>query len=241
MIKCMIVDDSDLAREELRYLLKAYGDIEVTCEASNADEAIEMLSSRPSGEVDLMFLDIQMPGKSGFELLNLLEPCPDVIFTTAYDQYAIKAFEYNAIDYLLKPIKPQRLAKTIDGLKEKQRTTESASHGELLSLGDQVFVKDGERCWFVRLEDIRLLETEGSYTTIYFKSERALLSKSLSYLESRLDPKVFFRANRSQVINLQKVNDAQVDVAGLLLVLECGTEVQLTRRQAQLFKSMKSF
>lgn len=233
----MIVDDSELACEELRYLLRSFTEVEVVSLAKNADEAEALLANT---EVDLMFLDIQMPGRDGFELLQSLEKCPQVIFTTAYDQYAIRAFEFNAIDYLLKPINPQRLAKSLANIISNTSNNTNTQEAKL-SMEDQVFVKDGDQCWFVKLTDIRVFETEGSYTRILFNDDSALITKSLNYLEKRLDPKFFFRANRSQIINIQNIGNIVVDVSGLQVVLSCGREIQLTRRQAQLFKSMKSF
>ena len=202
-MKTVIIDDSRLARNELKRLLKEFDNVQVIGEAASVDEAQEKL-----GELkpDLIFLDIQMPGKTGFDLLEELESVPEVIFSTAYDEYALKAFEYNALDYLVKPVQKQRLAggvsKVFDKIKKKE-VTEKVGGEDALSINDQVFVKDGERCWFVQLSDIRLFEVSGNYTTVYFDNSKPMITRTLNYLESRLDDKTFFRANRQQIINLK--------------------------------------
>ena len=157
---------------------------------------------------DLLLLDIQMPGMSGFELLERLEHLPQVIFTTAYDEYAIKAFEVNALDYLLKPVTPERLGTAL----ERMRPTETRAPLE------QVFVRDGERCWIVRLPEISLLESEGNYTRVHFRDESPLIRRTLNALEERLDADAFFRANRAQIINLKWIDQVDIAVAGGLVV-----------------------
>ena len=206
-IKTLIIDDERLARNELKKLLQQYGDIEVVDEASNVDEGIEKIELLAP---DLIFLDIQMPGKTGFDLLAEVEKAPRVIFTTAYDEYAIKAFEVNALDYLMKPIEPKRLADAIHKLqdelaKEKMGVSATINRGPLGD-NDQVFVKDGERCWFVKLSDIRLFESVGNYAKVFFGSNKPLILKSLNALEERLDDKVFFRANRKHIINTKWID-----------------------------------
>ncbi len=235
----ILVEDSRLARNELKTLLQAHPEIEVVGEAANADEALFLLQEK---EVDLLFLDIHLPGKNGFELLESLEHIPQVIFTTAYDQYAIKSFEYNALDYLLKPIKPERLAKAIEKaqqlLKEKSVVTNAQQLGEQ----SQVFVKDGEKCWIVKLKDIRLFEVSGNYTRIHFDTHRPIIARSMNYLESRLDPAVFFRANRQQMINLKWVENMEPWFKGRYKVrLRGGEEVEISRRQATKFRDLLSF
>ena len=203
-MKALIVDDTRLARNELKHMLESIDGVEIVGEAANADEAEKLIEQL---HPEVVFLDIQMPGRSGFELLEGLDRVPEVIFTTAYDEYAIKAFDYNALDYLQKPIQIDRLEKAIDKLltksiSEKDELEESAKP-DILKSDDRVFVKDGDDCWFVPIEDIRLLEVDGSYTRIRFEKHQPLIPKSLNYLEARLDPNVFFRANRQQMINLR--------------------------------------
>ena len=239
-MRALIIDDSRLARAELRRLLLEHPNIQIVGDAQNAEEAqekIEML------DPDLLFLDIQMPGRSGFELLEELEFIPQVIFTTAFDEYAIKAFEYNALDYLLKPIQPQRLTAAISRLQEqaKKRKPQEVSK-ELLQEHDQVFVRDGERCWFVQLAEVKLLEVNGNYTQVYFGKEKPLIQRSLNYMEQRLDPKVFFRASRQQMVNLKWVASIEPWFSGSLkLYLRNGGEVEVSRRQAIRFKELLSF
>ena len=198
-MKALIIDDSRLARNELKRLLNDFDFVQVIGEASNATEAAEKIES---DKPDVIFLDIQMPGKNGFELLEGLETVPQVIFTTAYDQYAIKAFEVNALDYLQKPVEKERLAAAVNRVVEKKNEDENKSDSDYLRPSDQVFVKDGDRCWFVTLAQVPYMEVDGNYTKIFFEDQRPMVPRTLNYLESRLDPKYFFRANRRQIINL---------------------------------------
>jgi two-component system LytT family response regulator len=222
-----------------------FPEIEVIAEAANANEGIEKIDSL---NPDLVFLDIQMPGKTGFDMLAELEKAPDVIFTTAYDDYALKAFEVNALDYLLKPVEPRRLADALQKLHlEESRDREGVSDDEitvnktLLHETDQVFVKDGERCWFVKLADIRLFESVGNYAKIYFGPHKPLILKSLNALEERLDEKVFFRANRKHIVNLRLIEKIEPYFnGGLLLELKGGEKIEVSRRQTVKFKEMMS-
>lgn len=238
--KALIIDDERLARNELNTLLKDFAEIEVIGEASNAKEGLEKIDSL---QPDLIFLDIQMPGKTGFEMLQELDAAPHVIFVTAYDEYALKAFEVNALDYLLKPVEPKRLAETLQKLlvAEEKEAALANSHRGILTESDQVFVKDGERCWFVKLEDVRLFESVGNYAKVFFANNKPLILKSLNALEERLDDKVFFRANRKQIVNLRMVEKVEPYFnGGLLLELKAGEKVELSRRQAVKFKEMMS-
>ncbi len=239
-MKALIIDDSNLARQELKHLLKHRDDVQVIGEAENADEAIEkILDLKP----ELLFLDIQMPGKDGFELLQELEDAPEVIFTTAFDHYAMKAFDHNALDYLQKPIKDDRLALALEKAASKIRKRASdAKDKNVLGLNNQVFVKDGETCWFVDLAEIRILEIMGSYTRIFFKDQKPMIPRSLNYMESRLDPEVFFRANRQQIINLKYIQRIEPWFSGTLKVyLKDGEEIEVSRRQSIKFREVMSF
>lgn len=227
-MKAIIVEDSRLARVELLTLLQAHPEVEVVGEAANAEEAKILLSKT---ETDLLFLDIQLPGANGFELLEALDEVPVVIFTTAYDAYALKSFEYNALDYLLKPIKPERLARAIEKALAQQIQRQSGA--ERLDLEHRIFVKDGERCWIVRLGDIRILEVYGNYTRIYFEDQRPLVLRSLNYLEERLQPDLFFRVNRQQLVNVRFIAGVDNALGGQLrLRLNSGEIVEVSRRQA---------
>ncbi len=241
-IKAIIVDDERLARTELKKLLALHPEILIIDEASNVDEGVEKIDlSHP----DLIFLDIQMPGKTGFDLLAELERSPKVIFTTAYDEFALKAFEVNALDYLLKPIDPKRLADAIQKLQAEivlERASLSGNQRGPLSESDQVFVKDGEKCWFVKLQDIRLFESVGNYAKVYFDTNKPLILKSLNALEDRLDDRVFFRANRKHIINLHWIEKIEPYFnGGLLVELKGGEKIEISRRQTVKFKEMMSF
>ena len=238
-MKALIVDDERLARTELKRLLTSFKEINVVGEAVNADDALEKIQEL---KPDLLFLDIQMPGKTGFDMLEELDAVPTVIFVTAYDEYALKAFEYNALDYLLKPIEPKRLEETVNKLIEKKRKkTISELDKDFLMESDQVFVKDGEKCWFVKLENVRLFESEGNYVRIYFGDNKPLILRTLNYLDERLDNKTFFRANRKHIVNLKWIASIEPWLnGGLLVKLKDGQKVEVSRRQAIKFKDMLS-
>lgn len=244
-MKAIIIDDERLARTELRKLLQDFPEIEIVDEASNADEGIQKIESH---NPELIFLDIQMPGKTGFDMLSELDHAPQVIFTTAYDEYALKAFEVNALDYLLKPVEPRRLADAVEKLKRVSYSSSpektNNQHNEptsILSENDQVFVKDGERCWFVRLSEVRLFESVGNYAKVFFGNNKPLILKSLNALEERLDDKVFFRANRKHIVNLRMIEKIEPYFnGGLLLDLKGGEKIEVSRRQTVKFKEMMS-
>lgn len=243
MIRAIIIDDERLARNELKKLLLDFPEIEVIAEAANAAEGVERIDSL---NPDLIFLDIQMPGKTGFDMLAELERAPNVIFTTAYDEYALKAFEVNALDYLLKPVEPKRLADALQKLQVEEDKEPISDHTmsinrSILNEHDQVFVKDGERCWFVKLSDIRLFESVGNYAKVYFGPNKPLILKSLNALEERLDEKVFFRANRKHIVNLRLIEKIEPYFnGGLLLEMKGGEKIEVSRRQTVKFKEMMS-
>jgi two-component system LytT family response regulator len=227
-MKALIIDDERLARLELRRLLGAHPEVEICGEARSGEEAIQLI---PQLDADLLFLDIQMPGMTGFELLERLDDLPAVIFTTAYDEYAIRAFEVAALDYLMKPIVPARLAAAL------ARVRPRAERSRL----EQVFVRDGERCWIVRLSDIYLLESEGNYTRLYFAAEKPLIRRSLNALEEQLDPALFFRAGRKEILNLKWIERVDLSMAGgLLVTLRGGKSVEMSRRQSARLKEVLS-
>ena len=243
-MRAIIIDDERLARTELRKLLQEFPEIEIVDEASNAEEGVQKIESH---NPDLIFLDIQMPGKTGFEMLQELDHSPTVVFTTAYDDYALKAFEVNALDYLLKPIEPKRLADAIEKIRKVnnghsiQKAGAPFNASSMLGEHDQVFVKDGERCWFVRLSEVRLFESVGNYAKVFFGNNKPLILKSLNALEERLDPKVFFRANRKHIVNLQMIEKVESYFnGGLLLELKGGEKIEVSRRQTVKFKEMMS-
>lgn len=241
-MKAIIIDDERLARAELKKLLQEFPEVEIVDEAANADEGISKIESQ---HPDLIFLDIQMPGKTGFDMLSQLERTPQVIFTTAYDEFALKAFEVNALDYLLKPVEPKRLADAIQKLQlsDHRETKPEGEHfnNSILTESDQVFVKDGERCWFVKLSEIRLFESVGNYAKVFFGTNKPLILKSLNALEERLDEKTFFRANRKHIVNLRMIDKIEPYFnGGLLLELKGGEKIEVSRRQTVKFKEMMS-
>ncbi len=240
-MRALIIDDERLARKELASLLTKIPSVEVIGECSNAEEAKKTIESE---NPDLIFLDIQMPGKNGFELLEDLESVPKVIFVTAYDEYALKAFEVNALDYLLKPVEEDRLLeaiqKVINDEDEKQDESPIVYPQGRLGQDDQIFLKDGEKCWFVSLRDIKMFESEGNYVRVYFNNFKPLILKSLNNLEERLDH-TFFRTNRKFIVNLRWVQNVENWFnGGLRLTLKDGTNVEVSRRQSARFREMMS-
>ena len=237
-MRALIVDDERLARKELIKLLEEHPSIEVVGEAANAEEAEQMITEH---NPDLLFLDIQMPGRTGFQLLESLDSAPLVVFTTAYDEFALKAFEVNALDYLLKPIHPDRLSEAVQKINEKERSRGGRPRDKKLGLEDQVFVKDGDRCWFVSLTNIRLFESDGNYIKVYFDNNRPMIHKSLNALDEKLDERAFFRASRKHIVNLSWVEAIEPWFnGGLMVKLKGGDKVEVSRRQAAKFKDMMS-
>ena len=245
VLRTLIVDDERLARRELRRLLEPRAAVTVVGEAANADEAEAAVHE---DNPDLLLLDVQMPGDSGFDLLERLDAVPHVVFVTAYDEYAIRAFEVNALDYLVKPVEPERLEQAIGTVQARAAEDRPQAVGAEdeepqapLTAEDQVFVKDGERCWFVQLADVRLFEAAGNYTRLYFDGEEPLIHRSLSYLEDRLDPDRFFRASRQHILNLRWVDDVTPWAKDKLkATLEDGTEVEFSRRRSRAFREQLS-
>src|ERR1700741_2558015 len=237
-MRAIIIDDERLARAELKKLLQDFPEVEVIDEAANAEEGVAKIESQ---QPDLIFLDIQMPGKTGFDMLAELERSPQVVFTTAYDEFALKAFEVNALDYLLKPIQPERLSEAVHKVLEKEKAKAGRAHDKKLGLEDQVFVKDGERCWFVSLAQVRMFESDGNYIKVYFDNNRPMIHKSLNALDEKLDERAFFRASRKHIVNLSWVEGIETWFnGGLMVKLRGGDKVEVSRRQAAKFKDMMS-
>ncbi len=243
-MRAIVIDDERLARKELITLLNQLESVEVVGEAVNVDDAKDKIDQL---NPDVIFLDIQMPEKTGFDLLEELDNVPHVIFTTAYDEYALKAFQVNALDYLLKPIEPKRLEEAIAKLqnkidgKQKAEAEASTYNTKKLNLDDQVFVKDGDRCWFVKLSNVRLFESDGNYIKVYFDNFKPMIHKSLNALDERLDEKSFFRASRKHIINLGWVEGIEPWFnGGLVVTLRGGDKIEVSRRQAARFKEMMS-
>jgi len=234
-MKAMIIDDEPLARRELGRLLLEFPWVEIVGEAGQIVEAAEKIETLTP---ELLFLDIQMPGGSGFDLLARLEHLPQVIFTTAHSEHAVRAFEVNALDYLLKPVEPERLAAALTRIKRAGEAQAPLAGAPL----EQLFVRDGPRCWFIPLREVRLLIADGNYVRLLWGKLQPLLGRPLTLLEQRLDPKHFFRANRSQIINLDFIEGVEVGVNGRLHVQlrDGGPEVEISRRQARRFRELTS-
>ncbi len=250
-MRALLVDDERLARKELRRLLEAHPAIRIVGEAKDAPSAREAMAEH---EPDLLFLDVQMPGETGFDLLETLDSVPRVIFTTAYDEYALRAFEVSALDYLVKPIDPKRLARSVQRIlregprrppglldpKEGAADPDGAARG-VLRESDRVFLRDGDQCWFVELRRVRLFESMDNYAQVHLEGESPLILRSLNELEEKLDPRVFFRANRSQIINLKAVGSIHPWFGGRLMArMDGGTEVVLSRRKSREFRERMS-
>ncbi|NQZ74513.1 MAG: response regulator transcription factor [Ekhidna sp.] len=239
-MRCIIIEDSYLASEELAHLLEPYDDISIVGTANNGEEALKMIKDE---KPDLIFLDIHLPGINGFELLEKVDEIPDVIFTTAYDQYALKAFDVDAIDYLKKPIHEDRLDLAIQKVKNRAGALAgNESDKGMINTNSRVFVKDGDRCWFVDVSEIKLLEIVGNYTRIYFRNHKPMILKSLNYMESRLDQSVFFRINRQQIVNIHFIGRVDPWYSGALKIwLQDDTELSVSRRQSIRLKDALAF
>lgn len=233
-MKGLIVDDEPLARRELARLLTAFPTVRVVGDAGNIDEArtrIEALAP------DVVFLDIEMPGGTGFDLLSRLDRVPRIVFTTAYDQHAVKAFEVNALDYLLKPIETERLAAALRKVESALAQEKNTRDTPL----ERLFIKDGARCWFVPLREVSVFTSEGNYVRLRWGTERPLLARSLVALERNLDPRRYFRANRAQIVNLDFIMGVEpAEGGGLHVQLRDGPEIEVSRRQARLFRELST-
>jgi len=230
VLRVLIVDDARLARQELRTLMAQWPWVECIGEADDVPAAREaIVRLRP----DLVLLDVQMPSGSGFDVLENLETVPPVVFVTAYDTYAVRAFQANALDYLVKPVEATRLQEALQRARERHGALAEAPRA-VLGTQDQVFLRDGERCWFVALAEIRRLVVDGNYTRVWFGGQTALLARSLSTLEGRLPTELFFRANRNTLVNLRRVRSVEPSPGdGYELLLDDGSQVEVSRRQAR--------
>jgi two-component system LytT family response regulator len=239
-LKVVIIEDSRLARNELKTLIKNHKEIQLIGEAENVDKGFELINET---NPDLIFLDIQMPEKDGFELLEMLDEIPLTIFTTAFDEYAIKSFEYNAFDYLLKPINPERFSKTIAKILDniQKNKTEKEQSKNTLNSERQIFIRDGEQCWLVKIKNIFLFENVGNYTRLFFENNKPLIYKSLTQIEKKLPKELFFRANRQQIININHVDKIVTWFNGKLKIqMKSGQEIEISRRQSYIFKEYLS-
>lgn len=242
-ITALLIDDERLAREELKSLLKSFPIIEIIGEAKNGTEGLELINIL---NPDVLFLDINMPGLSGIELVKQLDIVPYVIFVTAYEKHATEAFDLQALDYLLKPIDPNRLQQSIEKLTltiEEDASTESSplinTEKKQLTIADAVYIKDGENCFFIQLTNVNYFESIGNYTKVNIDGKKPLILKSLSALEERLNPYDFFRSNRKHIINIHKIDKVENWFnGGLMFEMTNGEKIEVSRRQAVRFKDL---
>jgi len=235
--KAVIIDDERLAREEVKRALKKYTEFVIVGEANNVDAALTLIDKE---EPDIIFLDIHMPEKSGFDLLEELTTVPEVVFTTAYDQYAVKAFELNALDYLVKPLREERFAKTIEKVKLELSDKEKIT-SKILPMNRKIFIKDGEHCHFIPLSEIHFIESLDNYARLYFGNQKAMIKRSLNLLEQKLDSTVFFRTNRSQIINTHYIKEIHPHFNNKLhITLTTGEKIEVSSRQSVKFKNWNS-
>lgn len=232
-IRTMLIEDSELARFELEHQLRAHPDIEIVGHAGDVAAAHALIEAQSP---DLLLLDIDLPGGSAFDLLERLQHIPQIIFTTAFDAYALQAFAWNTVDYLLKPIEPERLAQAIAKLRPAQATAR-----DLLTADSPIFVKDGERCYLVKVREIRLIEAIGNYSRLHFGAHSPMLYRALGAIEARLDPSLFFRCSRKHLVNLSYVESVSPWInGGLQLRMKGGVEIEVSRRQSNRLRDLLS-
>jgi two-component system LytT family response regulator len=232
-IKFIIVDDERLSREELKRALNAYEDFILLGEAENVDDAKDLIEINMP---DLIFLDIQMPEKSGFDLLKSLDNVPLVLFTTAYNQFAVQAFEVNALDYLMKPIREERFLQAIE--KIRNAISLKSSSNDSLTNDRKIFIKDGEKRFFIQLHEIYLIESLENYTRLYFQDKKALQRRSLRQWKEMLDENIFFRINRTEIVNINYIQEVKKTVgSGLEIKLKTGELLKVSNRQSVKFKN----
>jgi two-component system LytT family response regulator len=235
-IRALIIDDEKICRVDLRHFLNQLPEVEVVGEAQNVAEAIRQIEEL---EPELIFLDVHMPDGNGFSVIENLKNPPKIIFTTASQDFALRAFDVNALDYLVKPVNEDRIRKALQRVINIEGSIPPVDLAEVKMPMDQIFIKDGERCWFIKLDKLRLIESEGNYVRLYFDNEKPLVNRALNQMEARLPGTRFFRANRKQLINLEWVREIKSwFTGGLIAVLQDGTEIQMSRRSAQVFKSL---
>lgn len=239
MIKAIIIEDSRLARLELKSQLESINYIECVAEAENIEQA---LIAYKKHQPDLVFLDIDLPDGNGFDFLTQLDQIPQVIFTTAFEEFALKAFDQDAIDYLLKPYTQKRLNQACEKFKIINASEQKETPVPLdstMTLASQFFVKDGKNCWLIKLDQVERFEAMGNYTRVYFEDKKPLIYRTLTQIEPRLPAGAFFRVSRQNIVQLSKVTNVDTcSSGGLELTLNSGLKIEVSRRQASLFKSL---
>jgi len=238
MKKVIIIDDERDARLLIRQYLKPFTEFEVIDECSNGLEAVTKINER---EPDIIFLDVQMPGLSGFQVVEQLIHIPKIIFTTAYDRYALKAFESNALDYLLKPYTSERFSKAIEKvvLQDHQRLVQAqklASEIAASQYPDRFLVECGSKLVKVDTSDIYYLEAERDYTRIHAESKSYLSNYGIGLLELRLNPQTFLRVHRSYIVNMQYIKEVYKEGVGAQIVLKNDAVLNVSRSYIEAFK-----
>lgn len=253
-MKAIVVEDSRLAREGLVRMLKDYPELTVVGQADHAGSALTLVDET---HPDVIFLDIHMPGGTGFDLLEKLSYLPQIIFTTAYSEHAIRSFDFNTIDYLLKPISKERLTIAVNKLLARTNTNNNDTDTEDETQSDndknqtvkdpleghsKLLVKDGDHCFLIRLDTIRYIESQKNYVQLFFENNKAFVKKSLNSIEARLPKSIFFRANRQYVVNLQEIRRIEESISdGFVVTMSDGKELEISRRNAIELKELLSF
>jgi two-component system, LytTR family, response regulator len=247
-IRGLIVDDEPLARDRIREMLKEHPDIEVIGEARNGREAIDSVVSH---NPDLVFLDIQMPDLDGFDVLQNLnvEHLPVIIFVTAYDQHALRAFDAHAVDYLTKPFDRKRFAEAVDQAKIYLKGAKEPDTARILSMLQEIraserylerfAIKNGEKVFFVRAEDVDAIEAQGNYVRLNLGNSSHLLRDTLNNIESQINPRQFVRIHRRTIVNIDRVKEVQTWARGeYRVVLFTGAHYTLSRGYRQHFENV---
>lgn len=240
-MKAIVVEDSRLAREGLVRMLSNYPQIQIVGQADTVDSALALVAQ---WQPELLFLDIHLPGSNSFALLEQLDYLPKVVFTTAYSDYAIRSFDFNTVDYLLKPISQARLEQAVVKLLAASETEpESPIPRPVMTLepDSKIFVKDGEQCHLVDLKDILYIESCKNYVQLFFGSHHAFVKKAMTAVEERLPRSLFFRASRQHIVNLRHIIRIEESLSdGYLVRLSNGKELEISRRQASELKELLS-
>ncbi len=240
MFNVMIVDDERLARVELRRLIEQLDNVTVVAEANSAEQALQQIKSQP---LDLIFLDIKMPQMSGLELAKKIDIKIQFVFCTAYNEHAVDAFELDAIDYLVKPVNSERLIQTFDKLgriKSEQSEVPQSTTNQYLAGSHGVLLKFRESSKIVRLQDIHRFRSIGNNVEVHTSVGKSYLHSSLSKIAARLDPEIFFRVSRSDIIRVDSINKIEegITAGSLIAILKSKEQVEVSRRQTQSLKKL---
>src|SRR4051794_678597 len=241
-IRTVIVDDEELGRDRIQSLLETQPDVEIVAVCSDGPSAVEAIER---AQPDLVFLDVQMPGMDGFEVVENLEPTnlPAIVFVTAHDGHAIRAFEIHALDFLLKPFDQTRFEKALE--RARGQLTRNQSQGPVIDsrivslleelheerkYPERLIVKSSGRVFFVRTEDLDWVEASGNYVKVHTKSEAHLLRESMKNMEGKLDPKIFVRIHRSAIVNIDRIKELEPWFHGeYIVIMRDGTRLTASR------------